>query len=331
MIITYKGWRDDNFSVPNDVYVGGSLFSSILDVPYQQVKIVAKSGAPYSTITAAQTAITDNSSSKIYTVLVFPGEYDEALTLKDYVNIIAIDQFNTYILRQVTDNGVPVHCNLKINIDNRQTDVPHGTHGLYLTAASVIHIEGNVKGGNSTGSGGKGIYNYSAGIVKVLNGNVTGGIGGVNGGEGIYNYSTGTVTVINGNATGGNGDMGGGKGIYNYSTGTITILNGNAIGGIGGTTGGRGIENNYSANTILVKNGYITNPGMNANHYPIWGGNIILIDCIIVGNHADVPAIYLDVPKTVKCMNVWSNRDLHSNITNLIPGGFNVNSNVSLP
>lgn len=328
---TYKGWRNDNFSVPNNIYVGGSLFSSILDVPYQQLKIVAKSGAPYSTITAAQTAITDNSSSKIYTVLVFPGEYDEALTLKDYVNIIAIDQFNTYILRQVTDNGVPVHCNLKINIDNRHTDKPHGTHGLYLTAASVIHIEGNVKGGNSTGSGGEGIYNYSAGIVKVLNGNVTGGIGGVNGGEGIYNYSTGTVTVINGNATGGNGDMGGGRGVFNRSTGTITILNGNAIGGIGGTTGGRGIENNYSANTILVKNGYITNPGMNANDYPIWGGNIILIDCIIVGNHADVPAICLDVPKTVKCMNVWSNRDLHSNITNLIPGGFNVNSEVSFP
>ena len=123
---TYKGWRNDNFSVPNNIYVGGSLFSSILDVPYQQVKIVAKSGAPYSTITAAQTAITDNSSSKIYTVLVFPGEYDEALTLKDYVNIIAIDQFNTYILRQVTDNGVPVHCNLKINIDNRQNDSTDG-------------------------------------------------------------------------------------------------------------------------------------------------------------------------------------------------------------
>ncbi len=327
---TYKGWRNDNFSVPNNIYVGGSLFSSILDVPYQQVKIVAKSGAPYSTITAAQTAITDNSSSKIYTVLVFPGEYDEALTLKDYVNIIAIDPFNTYILHQVTDNGVPVHCNLKINIDNRHKDLPHGTHGLYLTAASVIHIEGNVKGGNSTGSGGKGIYNYSAGIVKVLNGNVTGGIGGLNGGEGINNYSTGTVTVINGNATGGNGDMGGGRGVFNRSTGTITILNGNAIGG-SGTTGGRGIENNYSANTILVKNGYITNPGMNANDYPIWGGNIILIDCIIVGNHADVPAIYLDEPKTVKCMNVWSNRDLHSNITNLIPGGFNVNSEVSFP
>ena len=327
MIITYKGWRGDNFSVLNDVYVGGSLFSSILDVPYQQVKIVAKSGAPYSTITAAQTAITDNSSSKIYTVLVFPGEYDEALTLKDYVNIIAIDPFNTYILRQVTDNGVPVHCNLKINIDNRQIG---GSHGLFLTAASVIHIEGNVKGGNSTGSGGQGIYNYSAGIVKVLNGNVTGGIGGVNGGKGIYNYSTGTVTVINGNATGGNGDMGGGKGVHNRSTGTITILNGNAIGGIGGTTGGRGIENYYSANTILVKNGYITNPGMNANDYPIWGGNIILIDCIIVGNHADVPAIYLDVPRTVKCMNVWSNRALHANITNLIEDGFHVDANVEI-
>ena len=310
-----------------DTLTGFTLIDEIIS-DSDQIIFVAKSGYKYNSIQSAIDSITDAASDKIYTVLVLPGEYDEALTLKDYVNIVAIDPFNTYILRQVTDNGVPVHCNLKINIDNRQND---STEGLYLTAASVIHIEGNVKGGNSTGSGGKGIYNYSAGIVKVLNGNVTGGIGGVNGGEGIYNYSTGTVTVINGNATGGNGDMGGGRGVFNRSTGTITILNGNAIGGISGTTGGRGIENNYSANTILVKNGYITNPGMNANDYPIWGGNIILIDCIIVGNHADVPAIYLDVPKTVKCMNVWSNRDLHSNITNLIPGGFNVNSEVSFP
>ncbi|HCI54850.1 MAG TPA: hypothetical protein DFI01_02875 [Bacteroidales bacterium] len=86
MIITYKGWRGDNFSVPNDVYVGGSLFSSILDVPYQQVKIVAKSGSLYPTITSAQNSITDAASNKIYTVLALPGEYDEALILKDYVN-----------------------------------------------------------------------------------------------------------------------------------------------------------------------------------------------------------------------------------------------------
>lgn len=291
---TYKGWRNDNFSVPNNIYVGGSLFSSILDVPYQQVKIVAKSGAPYSTITAAQTAITDNSSSKIYTVLVFPGEYDEALTLKDYVNIIAIDQFNTYILRQVTDNGVPVHCNLKINIDNRQND---STEGLYLTAASVIRIEGNVKGGSpSTMTYGHGIYNASTGTVTVSNGNIMGGSGiGVVDGCGIYNASTGMVIASNVNIIGTPGSPTG-YGIYNASTGIVAVSNSNI----------KSYDN------------------------PIRGGNVTLINCTLF-SISSAPAIKADTPQNVKCMNVWANTDLHSNITNLIPGGFNVDSEVSLP
>ena len=237
-----SGWNNSDFYVPNDVHVGGSLIGSILDGQYQQLKIVAKSGSSYSTITAAQNSITDAASNKIYTVLVFPGEYDEAITLKDYVNIIAIDPFNTYILRQVTDGGNPVHCDLRINIDNRQSD---GSHGLYLTAASVIHVEGNITGGS-----------------------------GADGGTGVSNNSTGTVEVFN---------------------------------------------------------GVITSPGEGATSYPIVGGNIVLINCRIIGNHADVKAIFANTPRTVKCMNVWSNRDLHANITNLIPGGFNVSSEVSLP
>ena len=291
---TYKGWRNDNFSVPNNIYVGGSLFSSILDVPYQQVKIVAKSGAPYSTITAAQTAITDNSSSKIYTVLVFPGEYDEALTLKDYVNIIAIDQFNTYILRQVTDNGVPVHCNLKINIDNRQND---STEGLYLTAASVIHIEGNVKGANaSLTTCGYGIYNASTGTVIASNGNIMGGSGiGVGDGCGIYNASTGMVIASNVNIIGTPGSLTG-FGIYNASTGIVAVSNSNI----------KSYDN------------------------PIRGGNVTLINCTLFST-GNKYAIKADTPQNVKCMNVWANTDLDTTITNLIPGGFNVDSNVSLP
>ena len=81
-----SGWNNNDFYVPNDVHVGGSLITSIAYVPYPQIRIVAKSGSSYSTITSAQNSITDAASNKIYTVLVFPGEYDEALILKDYVN-----------------------------------------------------------------------------------------------------------------------------------------------------------------------------------------------------------------------------------------------------
>ena len=428
-----KGWSGNNFIVPNNIYFGGSLIGSIPTTPsdlYPQIKIVAKSGSSYSTITAAQTAITDNSPSKIYTVLVFPGEYDEALTLKDYVNIVAIDPFNTYILRQVTDGGVAVHCNLKINIDNRQIG---GSHGLYLKAASVVRFDGNITGAvgsYSLGVGGAGIYNEAAGIVTVLNGNITGGKTGstyTTGGHGIYNHSTGKITVLNCKVTGGSNDdyynnsggngiynnstgivivsysniaggknssFGGtsGKGIYNKSTGTIIFSNGDVTGGEGGEDGqgdggsgiineagtiiilnanitggegevlygGKGIYNkstgtvtfsngiikggkcnrsggtdgygihNVSTGLVKVSNGKITSLGTKSDSYPISGGSVILDNCIIYGIHADVPAIYASEPKNVKLMNVWSNRALHENITNLIEGGFHVDSNVEI-
>jgi hypothetical protein len=355
----------------------------------------------YPTITSAQNSITDAASDKIYTVLVFPGEYDEALILKDYVNIVAIDPFNTYILRQVTDGGVAVHCNLRINIDNRQTDGTHGTHGLYLKAASVIRFDGNIIGADgsySLGVGaGAGIYNEAAGIVTVLNGNITGGKTGsgftyTTGGHGIYNHSTGKITVLNCKVTGGSSDdyynNSGGNGIYNNSTGTVTFSNGTITGGEGYSRGGSGIINeagtiiilntnitggegevsyggkgiynkstgtvtfsngiikggkcnnsggtdgygiqNVSTGLVKVSNGKITSLGTKSDSYPISGGSVILDNCIIYGIHADVPAIYADEAKNVKCMNVWSNRNLHSNITNLIADGFHVDADVEI-
>ena len=230
-----------------------------------QIIFVAKSGYKYNSIQSAIDSITDAASDKIYTLFVFPGEYDEAITLKDYVDIIAFNPFNTYILRQVTDNGVPVHCNLKINIDNRQND---STEGLYLTAASVIHIEGNVKGANASKlTCGHGIYNASTGTVIASNVNIIGGA--------TYSY-----------------------GIYNPSTGIVAVSNSNI--------------------KSRVNN-------------PIRGGNVTLINCTLfsTGNRYAIEAD--DTPQNVKCMNVWANTDLHSNITNLIPGGFNVNSEVSFP
>ena len=331
-----------------------------------QIIFVAKSGYKYNSIQSAIDSITDAASDKIYTLFVFPGEYDEAITLKDYVDIIAFNPFNTYILRQVTDNGVPVHCNLKINIDNRQIG---GSHGLYLKAASVIRFDGNIIGADGSGAGGSGIYNEAAGIVTVLNGNITGGKTGsthTTGGHGIYNHSTGKITVLNCKVTGGSSDDhynnsggngiynnstgivivsysdtaggkdtkgAGGTGVYNKSTGTVTFSNGIITGGKcnnSGGTDGYGIRN-VSTGLVKVSNGKITSLGTKSDSYPISGGSVILDNCIIYGIHADVPAIYADEAKNVKCMNVWSNRDLHSNITNLIPGGFNVNSNVSLP
>ena len=155
----FAGWDTLTGFTPIDEIISDS----------DQIIFVAKSGYKYNSIQSAIDSITDAASDKIYTLFVFPGEYDEAITLKDYVDIIAFNPFNTYILRQVTDNGVPVHCNLKINIDNRQIG---GSHGLYLKAASVIRFDGNIIGADGSYSlgvrAGAGIYNEAAGIVTVL-------------------------------------------------------------------------------------------------------------------------------------------------------------------
>ncbi|KKS43832.1 MAG: hypothetical protein UV05_C0019G0001, partial [candidate division CPR1 bacterium GW2011_GWA2_42_17] len=56
--------------------------------PYNQVKTAAKAGGDYTTISAALTAIVDASSSKRYLVRVMPGVYDEAVTMKSYIDIV---------------------------------------------------------------------------------------------------------------------------------------------------------------------------------------------------------------------------------------------------
>jgi hypothetical protein len=89
-------------------YKMGDLAGYVRYMP--QIITVAKSGWRFNKIQDALDSINDaNYSTKPYFIdVATPGEYDEAINLKDGVDIIARDPFNTYILRQVTDNGVPV-------------------------------------------------------------------------------------------------------------------------------------------------------------------------------------------------------------------------------
>jgi len=312
----------------------------------QQVVTVAKSGGDYTTIQAAINSITDASSNKIYTVLVYPGNYDEAVALKNYVDIVAVDPKNTFILRQVTDGtSNPVHCYLKININNQTTG-----HGLYVQSASEITVEGNITGGNGTITGSDGIYN-STGTITINGGIITGGNGLVTGGKGVYNYSTGTITINNSNITGGGsggagirndstgtitinnsnitgGDVGG-VGVYNYSTGTITINNSNITGGDSGS--GYGVRNYSSTGTIRIKDCCIKTLNDNSNTHACFGGDIVLDNVWIYVKNASAYAMYASSAKNVYCMNVWANRDLHANITNLIENGFHYDTDIPEP
>lgn len=94
--------------------------------------------------------------NSIVTVLVFPGEHDEAITLKDCVDIVALDRISTRILQQVTDNNVPVYCRLDITMDvaisilNANSDVL--VDGLLYTIGTALvggDISGNARGASA--------------------------------------------------------------------------------------------------------------------------------------------------------------------------------------
>lgn len=64
----------------------------------QQVVTVAKSGGDYTTIQGAIDSITDATTTKRYLVKVYSGVYTEAVTCKDYVDIIGEGRTNTIIV-----------------------------------------------------------------------------------------------------------------------------------------------------------------------------------------------------------------------------------------
>ena len=53
---------------------------------------VAKSGGQYSTITAALNAITDAGVDNQYIILIYPGKYNESVTLKNYIHLIGLSK-----------------------------------------------------------------------------------------------------------------------------------------------------------------------------------------------------------------------------------------------
>lgn len=63
----------------------------------QQIITVGKANAQYTTIQGAIDSISDASTSKRYTVLVYPGLYAEAVTMKSFVNVVGIDRYTCQI------------------------------------------------------------------------------------------------------------------------------------------------------------------------------------------------------------------------------------------
>lgn len=82
-----------------DLRTSGTLFGS-QGTKIGQVVTVAKSGGQFTTIQAAIDSITDASASKPYVVYVYPGVYDEQVTLKDYVSLYGASRMGTRIVHE---------------------------------------------------------------------------------------------------------------------------------------------------------------------------------------------------------------------------------------
>jgi len=81
-----------------------------------QFVTVGKTNADYTTIQAAIDAISDAAEDKRYTALVNPGKYDEAVTLKDYVDLVGVSPYST-IIACTTHHAITIpanaHCSIK--------------------------------------------------------------------------------------------------------------------------------------------------------------------------------------------------------------------------
>lgn len=273
------------------------LISTHLMSDLDQVVTVAKSGGQYDSIQSAIDSISDAMVNKVYTVLVYPGKYDEEITLKNYVDIVAIDPESTKILKQVSDNNVECHCYLKITIESYL-----GCGLLADHVDTVITLDGNVYSE----------YDYGAfchGATQTINGNVYSE-------EKAGAYCLIGVQTINGNVSSGI-DFGA------WCEAGIQTINGNV-------SSSNNVGAVCEAGIQTIKNGTIESTYNSANGHgvKISDGSVILQNVKILCTHADAKSIYAETAKDVYCMGVWSNRDDDANITQKIAGGFNFDVNV---
>lgn len=267
-----------------------------LEEQKQQTVTVAKAGGQFTSIQAAIDSIADASASKIYTVLVYPGEYDEQIILKNYVNIVAVDPKSTKILQQVTDNNVECHCYLKITIESAS-----GRGLRTQDANTVVKVDGDISSSASEGV-------YCGGGIQIINGDVS-------------SSATAGVFCLGGTQTI-NGNVSSSVGVGADCEGGIQTINGNVS-----SSASSGVSCSDGTQTI---NGNIESTYNNAEGHGviISSGTFIQRNGTIYVTHVDAYAIYAFSARQVKLMGVYSNRDLCSDVTNLISGGFTFDSDV---
>lgn len=215
---------------------------------YQNVKVVAKSGGDYTTITAALNSITDASPTNCYLIHVAPGVYTEQVQMKQYVDIEGSGELTTKIT--FTGNASPYDGTVwgANNAELRFLTVENTGGAAYASAiynSSVSPRLTHVTAAASGGTDNRGVYNYSSSPTMT---NVTASASGGTDNFGVHNYaSSPTMTEVTATASGGTNTAG----IANYSSSLPTMTNVTATAS-GGTADNTGVYNDYSSSTMTA-------------------------------------------------------------------------------
>lgn len=168
---------------------------------YQNVVAVAKSGAPYSTVSTALASISDASADNRYLVTVGPGVYNENIQLRPWVDVTGSGRDATVITW--TGGDTPSTATVT-GADNSQlsnlsvVNTGGGNYalGIYNTVASPRLRDLDISVTNNTGIVTAGIYNNSDASPQIsdLNINLTAS-GTVDTVSGIYNFSSSSPRI----------------------------------------------------------------------------------------------------------------------------------------
>ena len=158
--------RQQLTATPYAIYAEKAPWSGITGMPadfadgvdnsgasYQNVKVVAKSGGDFTTITAALNSITTASDTNRYLIKVAPGVYTEQVTMKEFVDIEGAGELTT----KITFTGsAGIDAGTLVGADNTELRflTVENTGGAAFaiaiynnSAARLTHVSANASGG----------------------------------------------------------------------------------------------------------------------------------------------------------------------------------------
>lgn len=148
----------------NESYAAGlakmNAFMAAVEGRKQQTVTVAKAGGDFTSIQDALDSITDNSISKRYTILLFPGTWSEDFTMKDWVRIKAVDPVNTIITGNITptvnsdynslEGLIPINSHEHPLIEQIETVIGRNNYAAKTTLNSAGNNLHSIEGDNNT-------------------------------------------------------------------------------------------------------------------------------------------------------------------------------------